>query len=206
MSSSNYDGRKKMEKSVEEDEVEELLKAAQDDMLLKLGLNSHMTHSSSQFSSIDPDLDSRFLALKKPHQSKSNSKSISKSKLDDTAGTTQKNPEKVLQNIDESDDLFARFAALKSSLPSYNTSVRDGQVQQQQQLMDDDGAGEEDEVEKVTMERTCCHRISLKSRSSWRALLFPICFVVIPSNRHIQHRPLNEAVFHHAKPSWQSCG
>lgn len=138
-----------MEKSVEEDEVEELLKAAQDDMLLKLGLNSHMTHSSSQFSSIDPDLDSRFLALKKPHQSKSNSKSISKSKLDDTAGTTQKNPEKVLQNIDESDDLFARFAALKSSLPSYNTSVRDGQVQQQQQLMDDDGAGEEDEVEKV---------------------------------------------------------
>ncbi|XP_027153733.1 uncharacterized protein LOC113753706 [Coffea eugenioides] len=149
MSSSNYNGRKKMEKSVEEDEVDELLKAAQDDMLLKLSLNSHMTHSSSQFSSIDPDLDSRFLALKKPHQSKSNSKSISKSKLDDTAGTTQKNPEKVLQNIDESDDLFARFAALKSSLPSYNTSVRDGQVQQQQQLMDGDGAGEEDEVEKV---------------------------------------------------------
>ncbi|XP_027098327.1 uncharacterized protein [Coffea arabica] len=149
MSSSNYNGRKKMEKSVEEDEVDELLKAAQDDMLLKLSLNSHMTHSSSQFSSIDPDLDSRFLALKKPHQSKSNSKSISKSKLDDTAGTTQQNPEKVLQNIDESDDLFARFAALKSSLPSYNTSVRDGQVQQQQQLMDDDGAGEEDEVEKV---------------------------------------------------------
>lgn len=148
MSGRNYNGKKKKEKTVAEDEIDELLKAAQDDMLLKLSLNSHMAHSSCQISGIDPDLDSRFQALKNPDQSKSNSKSASKSKLDDTASRTQKNPEKVVQNINESDDLFARFAALKSSLPSYNTSVRDSPVQQLQ-LMDDDGDGQEDEVEKV---------------------------------------------------------
>ncbi|KAL7110956.1 hypothetical protein ACP275_05G058600 [Erythranthe tilingii] len=51
-------------KAADDDEVEQLLRAAQDDMLLKLNLNSHMARGSSA-AAIDPDLDRRFLALKK---------------------------------------------------------------------------------------------------------------------------------------------
>lgn len=152
MSSSSNGKKKKKDTAAAEskdEQIDELLRAAQDDMLLKLSLNSHMARSS-QFSGIDPDLESRFHALKKPHQPKSKPKS----NLD--AATTRIGGEK--KNPDQSDDLFARFAALKGSLPSYSTSssaasavgignISDQVQQQQQVLMDDDN--EEDEVEKV---------------------------------------------------------
>ncbi|KAL3502345.1 hypothetical protein ACH5RR_036794 [Cinchona calisaya] len=155
--SSNGNGKKKSTADCKDEEVDELLRAAQDDMLLKLSLNSHMARfgnsSSSEFSGIDPDLDSRFQALRKTNQPKS------KPQLDDAATTTRtekKNPEKVLRNIDQSDDLLARFAALKGSLPSYSSSAAagggggGGNDQVRQQLMEDDDDGE-DEVEKENM-------------------------------------------------------
>lgn len=139
----DYSGKKKGGVS-KDDEVDELLKAAQDDVLIKLSLNSHIAHSGTS-SSIDPDLDSRFQALK-ARQSKSKSSKVDASQV--RIVSEKKNPEKVLRTVDESDDLFERFAALKgSSLPSPPSSAADvGGRDEVQQLVNDDG---EDEVEKV---------------------------------------------------------
>lgn len=139
----DYSGKKKGGVS-EDDEVDELLRAAQDDVLIKLSLNSHIAHLGTS-SSIDPDLDSRFQALK-ARQSKSKSSKLDASQVGIVS--EKKNPEKVLRTVDESDDLFARFAALKgSSLPSHPSSAADvGGRDEVQQLVNDDG---EDEVEKV---------------------------------------------------------
>lgn len=139
----DYSGKKKGGVS-KDDEVDELLRAAHDDVLIKLSLNSHIAHLGTS-SSIDPDLDSRFQALK-ARQSKSKSSKLDASQV--TIVCEKKNPEKVLHTVDESDDLFARFAALKgSSLPSHPSSAADvGGRDEVQQLVNDDG---EDEVEKV---------------------------------------------------------
>lgn len=142
MNRHDYSGKKKAGVS-QDDEVDELLRAAQDDALIKLSLNSHIAHLGTS-SSIDPDLDSRFQALK-ACQSKSKSEfDVSRVRI----VSEKKNPEKVLPNVDESDDLFARFAALKgSSIPSHPSSAADvGGRDEVQQLVNDDG---EDEVEKV---------------------------------------------------------
>lgn len=139
----DYSGKKKGGVS-KDDEVDELLRAAQDDVLIKLSLNSHIAHLGTS-SSIDPDLDSRFQALK-ACQSKSKSSKLDASQVGIVS--EKKNPEKVLRAVDESDDLFARFAALKgSSLPSHPSSAADvGGRDEVQQLANDGG---EDEVEKV---------------------------------------------------------
>lgn len=139
----DYSGKKKGGVS-KDDEVDELLRAAHDDVLIKLTLNSHIAHLGTS-SSIDPDLDSRFQALK-ARQSKSKSSKLDASQV--TIVSEKKNPEKVLHTVDESDDLFARFAALKgSSLPSHPSSAADvGGRDEVQQPVNDDG---EDEVEKV---------------------------------------------------------
>lgn len=139
----DYSGKKKGGVS-KDDEVDDLLRAAHDDVLIKLSLNSHIAHLGTS-SSIDPDLDSRFQALK-ARQSKSKSSKLDASQV--TIVSEKKNPEKVLLTVDESDDLFARFAALKgSSLPSHPSSAADvGGRDEVQQLVNDDG---EDEVEKV---------------------------------------------------------
>lgn len=139
----DYSGKKKGGVS-KDDDVDELLRAAHDDVLIKLSLNSHIAHLGTS-SSIDPDLDSRFQALK-ARQSKSKSSKLDASQV--RIASEKKNPEKVLQTVDESDDLFARFAALKgSSLPSHPSSAADvGGRDEVQQLVNDDG---EDEVEKV---------------------------------------------------------
>ncbi|KAL3850597.1 hypothetical protein ACJIZ3_012479 [Penstemon smallii] len=117
----------------DEDEVEQLLRAAQDDMLLKLSLNSHMAHSSS--SAIDPDLDRRFLALKKPKQPSTTTSNHKINKID-------------IGGAAEGDDLFARFTALKSSLPSHSRSNLD-KDESDKQTEEDENNSEEDEVEKV---------------------------------------------------------
>ncbi|KAK3222545.1 hypothetical protein Dsin_009570 [Dipteronia sinensis] len=54
-------GKKKSDKS-EEDEVDQLLQAAQDEMLLKLSVGSHIAHLSSN--QLDSNLDRRYQALK----------------------------------------------------------------------------------------------------------------------------------------------
>lgn len=116
------DNNNRGKKKTEADEVEELLRAAEDDVFLKLSLNSHMARgSSTQF--IDPDLDQRFRALKSKQ----------------TPKTKNPIPQQLRSTSTPSDDnLFSRFAALKSSLPAYSSSAN------QQAAEEDD-----DEVEKV---------------------------------------------------------
>ncbi|XP_006347993.1 probable DNA-directed RNA polymerase subunit delta isoform X1 [Solanum tuberosum] len=115
-------------KKSESEEVEELLRAAEDDVSLKLSLNSHMARgSSTQF--IDPDLDQRFQALRSKQTPPK--KPISQKGLDNQATST----------TDESDDLLTRFAALKSSLPASSSAKQHAVVEDE----DDD----DDEVEKV---------------------------------------------------------
>ncbi|XP_057775201.1 uncharacterized protein LOC130994186 [Salvia miltiorrhiza] len=110
----------------DDDEVEQLLRAAQDDVLLKLSVDSHTARGSGA-AAIDPDLDRRFLALKKPQKL---------SKHDDSV----KNPPKEARKAAD-DDLLIRFAALKSSLPSNSSNFT-----KEEEAAEED---EEDEVEKV---------------------------------------------------------
>lgn len=119
----------------ESEEVEELLRAAEDDVFLKLSLNSHMARgSSTQF--IDPDLDQRFQLLrsKQTPPKKPNSQRSLHNQPPSTSLTT-----------DESDDLLTRFAALKSSLPTYSSSISPAKQQAEAVVEEDD----DDEVEKV---------------------------------------------------------
>lgn len=73
--------------------VEELLRAAQDDALLKLRVNSHTVSSDSHFSPLDHDLTRRFDALK------------SKPSVPSSSGSGV-------------DDLESRFAKLKGGVGS----------------------------------------------------------------------------------------
>uniref|UniRef100_A0A5B7C1T8 Uncharacterized protein n=1 Tax=Davidia involucrata TaxID=16924 RepID=A0A5B7C1T8_DAVIN len=86
--------RKKKTEECDGDEVDMLLRAAEDEIVLKLSINSHMSRGRGSY--IDPDLDRRFQALK------------SSSKASNSKATAD----------NEDDDLFAKFSALKSSLPS----------------------------------------------------------------------------------------
>lgn len=118
-------------KKSESEEVEELLRAAEDDVSLKLSLNSHMARgSSTQF--IDPDLDQRFQALRSKQTPPRKPKGLD---LDNQATST----------TDESDDLLTRFAALKSSLPAYSSASSSAK----QHVVVEDEEDHDDEVEKV---------------------------------------------------------
>ncbi|KAL3348727.1 hypothetical protein AABB24_022082 [Solanum stoloniferum] len=120
-------------KKSESEEVEELLRAAEDDVSLKLNLNSHMARgSSTQF--MDPDLDQRFQALRSKQTPQK--KPISQKGLDNQATST----------TDESDDLLTRFAALKSLLPAYSSASSSAK---QHVVVEDEEDDDDDEVEKV---------------------------------------------------------
>ncbi|KAL8244572.1 hypothetical protein R6Q59_010830 [Mikania micrantha] len=115
------------------DEVEELLKFTEDDLLLKLTVNSHikskskfdidLVPESSHSNAIDPDLDRRFQALR-----------------------SKPNPKTNITTSDEDvdvDDLFARFAALKApnTTPASNSTTEDMRIVKDE--------NEEDEVQKI---------------------------------------------------------
>ncbi|XP_031372826.1 protein virilizer homolog [Punica granatum] len=135
------------------DEVEQLLQAAHDDVLLKLSLNSHVARSASH--SLDPDLSRRFQSLKSPPPAPSLSRpkpSPPPPQVDDELKT-------VL-----ADDLSARFAALRGSLhpsssSSSSPSVASTNLVPSGSSLACDGRGrdpscsnpddEEDEVEKI---------------------------------------------------------
>ncbi|KAI3820824.1 hypothetical protein L1987_08373 [Smallanthus sonchifolius] len=110
------------------DEVEELLKLTQDDLLLKLTVNSHIKSKSdfvpkpSHSNAIDPDLDRRFQALR----SKPNPKS---------------------EITADHDDLFARFAALKA--PNATSASISTSEDMKIVKHDVEDADEEDEVQKI---------------------------------------------------------
>ncbi|XP_050373299.1 uncharacterized protein LOC126790955 [Argentina anserina] len=117
----------------EKDQVEELLRAAQDDMLLSVSVDSHISRLS--------DVDRRFQALK----------------LNKVADALKSPPPKVADSsaiqvdVDHElkavlgDDLSARFAALKASMPMPSSSMGPSSALQ----ADDDPVDEDDEVEKL---------------------------------------------------------
>lgn len=118
-------GKKKKETDAI-DEVEELLKLTQEDLLLKLTVNSN-TNSKSKFvpesssqtnNAIHPDLDRRFQALR----------------------SKPSNPK--IEKVDDK-DLFARFAALKGTDPTTTTTTTSIV---KNDIEDED---EEDEVSKI---------------------------------------------------------
>jgi len=104
----NMKCNKKKNAGMVNDEVEELLRAAEDATLLKLNVNAHTVHGSS--SDLHPDLNHRFQALR------GGSKTTTKMGASTTRAPV---PEAAKVEEDEAeDDLFARFSALKASLPN----------------------------------------------------------------------------------------
>ncbi|KAI9168810.1 hypothetical protein LWI28_002283 [Acer negundo] len=132
-------GKKKSDKS-EEDEVDQLLQAAQDEMLLKLSVGSHIAHLSSN--QLDSNLDRRYQALKSIPPSSTNSSSSSSSK--------PKSPPVVDDDLKTvlGDDLSSRFAALKSSL-AVSSASNNKDTNPKISDHDDADNDSEDEVDKV---------------------------------------------------------
>ncbi|XVE49697.1 hypothetical protein DITRI_Ditri01bG0102000 [Diplodiscus trichospermus] len=152
----------------ESDEVEQLLQAAQDELLLKLSVDSHMSRVAPDY--VDPDLHRRFQALRS--RPSSQTKSCSKQQKQSSAapqpkpqqeqkGEEEKKERNVvaIDNVDEElrgvlgDDLSARFAALKASLSSSSnptpaaTAITNEVRMGLEKANGDDN--EEEEVEKV---------------------------------------------------------
>ena len=120
-------------------EVEELLQAAQDELLLKLSLDSHMSRVSPNY--IDSDLDRRFQALKKSRPSSSSSSVV-----------PQSQSHKSTDDNSNNSDLSARFAALKakgSSSSSSSAAVGVGVGPSSNILYEEEDDDEDDEVEKL---------------------------------------------------------
>ncbi|KAG6399119.1 hypothetical protein SASPL_140593 [Salvia splendens] len=120
-------------KATDDDDVEQLLRQAHDDVLLKLSVNSHTARGSAA-AAIDPDLDRRFQALKKPQKLTNN--------RDDSLNKTATDRSKAASAVAEDDDLYSRFAALKTSLPSNSSNFTRNDVVEEQE-------DDEDEVEKL---------------------------------------------------------
>ncbi|KAM5566359.1 hypothetical protein ABKV19_014840 [Rosa sericea] len=122
-------------KKTEKDEVEELLQAAQDDMLLGLSVDSHISRLS--------DADRRFQALKL--------KSPTPPKVADANSSA---PAVTSIQVDEElkavlgDDLSTRFAALKASVPMPSSSSS-SIIAASSALHADDDDDAVDEVEKL---------------------------------------------------------
>ncbi|CAF2149617.1 BnaA01g13870D [Brassica napus] len=124
----------------EYDEVEQLLQAAQDEMILKLSVDSHASRSKPDY--LDPDLHSRFLALRsKPSRQQKKTKTTTEQKRRPVSPPKSKDVEET------PDDLMLRFAALKSTLPS--SSVPPSVLRPGEMGDDADELGEDDEVEKL---------------------------------------------------------
>ncbi|KAK3009712.1 hypothetical protein RJ639_014565 [Escallonia herrerae] len=121
-------------KKTENDEVEELLRAAHDHVLLGLSVDSHTSRgAAARESLIDPDLDRRFQALK--------SKPQPQPKVKPEPHPTSKPGPSPPPAIPEMDDLLARFAALKGT-PSSSSS-------NDEQVLSGDQNDDVDEVEKL---------------------------------------------------------
>ncbi|KAK2979126.1 hypothetical protein RJ640_021760 [Escallonia rubra] len=120
----------------EYDEVEELLRAAHDHVLLGLSVDSHTSRGgAARDSLIDPDLDRRFQALKSKPQPQP------KAKAKPEPHPTSKPGPSPPPAVPEMDDLLVRFAALKGT-PSSSSS-------NDEQVLSGDQNDDVDEVEKL---------------------------------------------------------
>lgn len=119
----------------EEDPVDQLLQSAQDELLLKLSVDSHMSRVSPDY--LLPDLDRRFQALK-------SRPTTTTTTIQSSTIISKSRPSKSQDDVDP-DDLFARFAALKAPNNTTSSSTVSGPGG-----FDQGGDGdEEDEVEKI---------------------------------------------------------
>ncbi|XP_021285723.1 glutamic acid-rich protein [Herrania umbratica] len=156
--------RRKSSATAESDEVEQLLQAAQDETLLKLSVDSHMSRVAPDY--LDPNLHRRFQALRsRPSTSQSKSQLQKQSpaplkqqqqQQKEEVKKEQKSKVVVVGNVDEElrgvlgDDLSARFAALKASLSSSSDPAPAAATKEVSIGLDkSDGEDEEDEVENV---------------------------------------------------------
>ncbi|KAK9148548.1 hypothetical protein Scep_007305 [Stephania cephalantha] len=136
---SNYRGRRGSNPRMkEEEEVAELLRAAEDDVLLKLSVDSHSARSSD----LDQGLLRRFEALKLPSNSSKITSVPPPSTQDNSGGGESKKTAEV--------DLSARFSALRNR----NSSTEIDQQKSQNFKISgdddyDDDYNEEDEISKV---------------------------------------------------------
>lgn len=139
--------KKSNSKSDQSNEVEKLLEAAHDEMLLKLSVDSHIASISSNY--LDADLDRRFQALRSrpsvPRQSKSQSATPSQSQTHRNVSVDDELKSSL------GDDLSARLAALKasSSSSSANDDKKYDGVAVGPKIPDGDVDDGEDEVEKI---------------------------------------------------------
>ncbi|KAJ6420363.1 hypothetical protein OIU84_030303 [Salix udensis] len=120
-------------KNEEEDPVDQLLQSAQDELLLKLSVDSHMSRVSPDY--LLSDLDRRFQALK----SRPTTTTIQSSTI-----ISKPRPSRSQDDVDP-DDLFGRFAALKAPNNTTSSSI----VSCHSGLDQGDVGDEEDEVEKI---------------------------------------------------------
>ncbi|XP_011031210.1 PREDICTED: transcription initiation factor TFIID subunit 11 isoform X3 [Populus euphratica] len=126
-------------KTEEEDPVDQLLQSAQDELLLKLSVDSHMSRVSPDY--LLPDLDRRFQALKsRPTTTTTTTTTTTQSSII----ISKSRPSKSKDDVDP-DDLFARFAALKAPNNTISSSTVSGPGGFDQGGDED----EEDEVKKI---------------------------------------------------------
>lgn len=130
--------RNRKTKRRETDEVDELLQAAQDDMLLSLSVDSHI----SRLSVVDADVDRRFQALKLKTGAEAGAASKSKSSSSSNSNSNSIQVDEELKAV-LGDDLSTRFAALKAS--SSSSAI----IAASASLHDADADDEDDEVEKL---------------------------------------------------------
>ncbi|XP_008221085.1 PREDICTED: nucleolin [Prunus mume] len=141
--------KRNTKKETERDEVEELLQAAQDDMLLKLSLNSHLSRGVSLD---DADIGRRFEALKMKTVITGAAPGPGPGPAAAASSVSKSNSNSI--QVDEElkevlgDDLSTRFAALKASIPmpSSDAAVRSSASSYNDIVNDND---DEDEVEKL---------------------------------------------------------
>ncbi|KAM7522532.1 hypothetical protein LguiA_012434 [Lonicera macranthoides] len=116
-------------------------------MLLKLSINSHMSRGSSS-TIIDPDLDSRFQSLRSKPNPTTSSKFHPSPQRPNPPPSISSVPTDLNLNSDynpQGGDLFARFTALKNSIPVHSSSPSLNELQKKFENGDD----EEDKVEKL---------------------------------------------------------
>ncbi|KAK8943702.1 hypothetical protein KSP40_PGU001490 [Platanthera guangdongensis] len=132
----------------EASEVDEMLRAAEDELLMELHVSSHTISSSS----LDSDLARRFEALKSPrlppHPKASQAIPPPQSSTPESKGL--ENRDRIHEDA-ANDDLMARFAALKA--PTRNLQPMSNPISNHVDFSGDEEIDDGDEVSKKEVEK-----------------------------------------------------